>query len=153
MPYANPEKSRQYHNEYSRKWRKQNPERAREIDKKCKSTRKQQIAEYNAVKYDTDERWALKLKTHFKMKPEQYIEKLSEQGGVCAICGKASEKRLHVDHNHACCSGDKTCGKCIRGLLCFRCNAGLGFFLDDRYSLSKAIEYLTKHLREENVSV
>lgn len=31
-----------------------------------------------------------------------------------------------VDHDHACCSGDRSCGQCIRGMLCGSCNMGLG---------------------------
>jgi Recombination endonuclease VII len=153
MPYADPEKRKQYHNNYYRGWRKRNKDKSRAIDKKSKDAHRQQIAEKNAANYNSEERWILHLKNKFKMKPEQYNEKLLEQGGVCAICGKVSTKKLHVDHDHKCCSGDKLCGKCNRGLLCYRCNVGLGFFQDDRYSLSKAIEYLTKHQSKENVEI
>jgi hypothetical protein len=75
---------------------------------------------------------------------QQYGQWLNGQGGVCAICGGGNDsgRALHVDHDHACCSGKKSCGKCIRGLLCSRCNTGLGMFKDDADLLSAAMEYL-----------
>ena len=36
-----------------------------------------------------------------------------------------------VDHDHSCCPGSKTCGKCLRGLACQKCNQGIGQFGDD----------------------
>lgn len=57
---------------------------------------------------------------------------LAEQGGVCAICGRAAPQ--HVDHDHV------TGG--VRGILCFNCNGGLGHFRDDVEHLAKAISYL-----------
>lgn len=66
--------------------------------------------------------------------PEQYGNLLERQGGVCAICKGIVTRSLCVDHNH------KT-GR-IRGLLCDRCNPGLGYFLDDPALLAAAIRYL-----------
>lgn len=67
---------------------------------------------------------------------EDYDTLFQLQGGVCAICGKpetsAKVSNLAVDHNHI--NGS------IRGLLCNKCNRGLGYFEDDITILSKAIE-------------
>jgi len=65
-----------------------------------------------------------------------------QQSGCCAICGKHKKQLkggfLELDHNH---KTDK-----VRGLLCKKCNVGLGMFLaDDGVSvLEKAIAYIQK---------
>ena len=84
------------------------------------------------------------LKKRHKINNEIFNRKLEEQNGVCAICGGQSVNRdyLTVDHDHKCCDQDKSCGKCLRGLLCNLCNAGLGAFRDDLELLKKAIVYL-----------
>lgn len=69
--------------------------------------------------------------------PEWYESKLLEQHGRCAICGtckNGSKKHLDVDHCH------KT-GK-VRGLLCNRCNTGIGQLKDNEQILLSAISYL-----------
>lgn len=67
---------------------------------------------------------------------EQEFQKLySNQSGICAICGGVDKgKELAIDHDH------KT-GK-VRGLLCSRCNQGLGLFRDNSDLLTKAVLYL-----------
>lgn len=69
---------------------------------------------------------------------DQYIELNKAQLGLCAICKKPENenKSLAVDHCH-------TTGK-VRGLLCAKCNQGLGSFKDDTERLTNAIKYLTK---------
>lgn len=63
----------------------------------------------------------------YKMSPARYRALLRAQGGVCAVCGGDNGGHtLHVDHDHACCPGEMTCGQCVRGLLCFNCNGRLG---------------------------
>lgn len=79
----------------------------------------------------------------------QYNEILANQSFTCAICktNKLNAKLgavFAVDHDHGCCPGKKSCGKCIRGLLCDICNRGLGYFRDDINILTQAIEYLEK---------
>lgn len=83
------------------------------------------------------------LKIQYKMTLEQYDELLKIQNHLCYICKNPEssiDKRynktrdLSVDHCH------KT-GK-IRGLLCDKCNRGLGYFKDSIENLESAIQYL-----------
>lgn len=64
--------------------------------------------------------------------------------GVCDLCGgpPAKGRSLHVDHDHACCPGGRTCGQCNRGFLCQTCNMGLGSFKDSIELLTRAVHYL-----------
>lgn len=79
----------------------------------------------------------------YKLTPERYDSMVQAQGGVCAICKTPSDKLLRVDHDHACCdSQTRTCGKCIRGLLCYSCNDGLGKIKDSIEHIQSAIDYL-----------
>ena len=73
-----------------------------------------------------------KLFNIFSITRGQYDSQLAIQGGVCAICGDSESREsngipwlLQVDHDHSCCPGKKSCGKCIRGLLCANCNVRL----------------------------
>lgn len=64
----------------------------------------------------------------------QWQDMFDAQGGKCGICKKATGsgggKRLAVDHDHNCCPGKRSCGKCVRGLLCASCNQKVGFYED-----------------------
>ncbi|WP_439428005.1 endonuclease domain-containing protein [Micromonospora sp. LA-10] len=68
----------------------------------------------------------------YRLTAADYQRPLHAQGGVCAICGGANWRNdqpapLSVDHDHVCCVGGKrTCGRCVRGLLCSTCNGFLG---------------------------
>jgi len=80
---------------------------------------------------------------------DKYVALLTSQGGHCAICpatepGGSANKHFHIDHDHSCCPGKKTCGKCIRGLLCSRCNTAIGLLDDDPVRLTSAINYLNR---------
>lgn len=68
------------------------------------------------------------LKTMYGITPERYEAILSTQGGVCAVCTQpepGGHGRWHVDHDHGCCPGKRSCGECVRGLLCRVCNSML----------------------------
>jgi hypothetical protein len=82
-----------------------------------------------------------RLRSKYKLTLTKFNEMKARQKNCCAICGQAfkGSKDTHVDHDH------KT-GQ-IRELLCYRCNHGLGKFLDNPELLLKAADYLKKHQR------
>jgi hypothetical protein len=95
-------------------------------------------------KEEPDRFWAHDLKK-FHLTPDQYDEMFKRQNGVCAICEKPckTRRRLAIDHDHSCCPRrDRSCGRCVRGLLCADCNNGLGRFGDDPELLRVAADYL-----------
>ena len=57
---------------------------------------------------------------------DDYYAILEEKGG-CGICGTdqpggRSGLWFQGDHDHDCCKGKVSCGKCFRGFVCHRCN-------------------------------
>ena len=84
---------------------------------------------------------------------EQYEDLLAKQNGVCGICFQPETRKtrptqrvfnLAIDHDHQCCPGLYSCGKCVRGLLCKKCNQALGGFGDDLVLLQNAVDYISK---------
>lgn len=70
---------------------------------------------------------------------------LQEQGGKCALCGSSETGRWHLDHDHRCCPGGRMCERCVRAVLCNRCNVSLGGFQDDPAMLRRAADYIESH--------
>lgn len=68
------------------------------------------------------------LRLTYGITPEQYEALFNAQNGCCALCDRRPNHLLHVDHDHSCCPGKRSCGQCIRGLLCGSCNRLLGWF-------------------------
>ncbi|MFD9393982.1 endonuclease domain-containing protein [Streptomyces sp. NPDC060000] len=62
-------------------------------------------------------------KFHITVTFYKSLEELQE--GRCAICRSpsAEDQGWNIDHDHECCPGIGSCGKCIRGLLCSMCNS------------------------------
>ena len=94
-----------------------------------------------------------RLSYRFKVTPEWYEQKLQEQGGGCAIChGVVDEKDIRhaVDHDHSCCPKTHTCGECVRGILCHKCNMHLGILeliLKDDVWVQSAKTYLKQYAK------
>ncbi|UZV40001.1 recombination endonuclease [Leptolyngbya phage LPP-2, strain SPI] len=78
-------------------------------------------------------------KNRYGMSLSDYEKLFQLQDGKCAICRtKQPEGRLLVvDHCHV--TGD------VRGLLCPKCNTGLGQFNDNSDLLKAAVNYIEVH--------
>ena len=60
---------------------------------------------------------------------DKFNSMLQSQGGLCAMCHEPCSDWC-VDHDHNCCPDNKgkTCGNCVRALLCGPCNRSLGHY-------------------------
>lgn len=120
--YADQEK----HLGQAKKRRDRNPELHRKNNKKWRDENPDKVKNHA-------------LKKSYGLSLAEYNKLLVKQKGMCAICKiEASKtfKGLFVDHCHGTLK--------IRGLLCRRCNTGLGLLGDNLRSLKRAVAYLEK---------
>lgn len=78
-----------------------------------------------------------RLKCLYGLTPELLEELWNKQDRQCVICNEPISKEgrgTHIDHDH-------DTGR-VRGLLCSRCNKGIGLLHDDISILQNAIRYL-----------
>lgn len=147
-----PDERRAYNRDKAKRWRSKHlerlrveqaerrakyPERTKEVKQKWKAANKDKIKNYDLVK-------------NFNITIEEYNRMNEAQNGLCAICKQPETKkskagtvfRLAVDHCHR-------TGK-IRGLLCFKCNAAMGFFEKRDIPIINVELYLEKYRDEPN---
>lgn len=128
LPWEHVEAKRAYDKEYARQRREADPEASRVAARK----------------------WAQEnpYYTKYRMTKQGWQKLFDEQNGCCYLCGvdlgeALKRKRgVHVDHDHSCCPRERTCGQCIRGLACHRCNQGIGGFFDDPVRMRRAADAL-----------
>jgi DNA-directed RNA polymerase subunit RPC12/RpoP len=117
----------EYNRNYSRQWRQQAENRV--IDSQYRK------------KYRTDPSRAERIRElgrqsnrhqKYGLTDEQYDKLMEEHEYKCAIC--FATEVLCVDHCHE-------TGK-VRGVLCARCNSGIGFLRDSTLLAKRAYEYL-----------
>lgn len=113
----------------------------------CRVCHREELKGYRKRVATTDWYRKKNLKQKYGLSVEGYDALLHSQGGACAICTRTEsiERALAVDHDHSCCPGVTSCGKCVRGLLCFGCNSALGKLNDDITLLEAAVGYLRRH--------
>lgn len=112
---------------------------------KCHKCYNEYMRDYMSKYNKTDKRRNSYLKGRYGITLDQYSQMLADQGGVCAICGSddpVANANFEVDHDHACCDGSTSCGRCVRGLLCSNCNTGIARFKDDLDLMIKAMDYV-----------
>lgn len=138
------------------KWRKANPELAKQKSKagytKWKATNFEQARPKIRQKQNEwhqknpDKRRQYNYKRKYGITLAEYEAMVVAQGGRCAICRTDSpgKKRGHwcVDHCHE--------TKTVRKLLCHMCNKGLGDFRHDVILLQTAIDYLHGSLNSDS---
>lgn len=128
----NKEKIKQYqiqyfieHKEEIKQCPSNSPENRKIVDKKYRDNNKNKIRGYKLIK-------------NYGITLDEYNTMFDNQKGRCAICNTHQDilrKRLVVDHDHN--------TNVVRGLLCDKCNRGLGHFNDDIEIITKAVEYLS----------
>lgn len=100
---------------------------------------------YMRERYTSDYRWKLHIKSRFGMVIDDYQKILGDQKNSCAICKEpirlqstphGTKGKFDIDHCHV--TGQ------VRGLLCKRCNKGLGAFKDSAERVLAAVEYLKR---------
>jgi hypothetical protein len=122
-------------------------DKPRDLCKPCERDRhrewvnknKSELREYRKARYRENKIPAIEqnLKRYYGLTMDDYNKIFLEQNGKCAICGLHQsnfERRFDVDHNHD--------NKKIRGLLCIRCNRGIGLLRDSIEVLESAVKYL-----------
>jgi len=129
--YLNARYKKDVEREESRKKYWANPQKARDYQKKLRSS---WTPEQRKLKHRIN-----KLSWKYRITLEQYDAMVAEQGNLCAICGRPQRRAnrpLCIDHDH------KT-GK-VRGLLCDFCNQLLGFLENHRDRIPAFEAYLKK---------
>lgn len=123
---------------YNTKWRKENPEKVKAQSKRRYARKREHI-----LKVSVEWNRTVGKMRRYKISSDSYHYMLKVQNEMCGICDKKQSelvgriKYLGIDHDHR-------TGK-VRGLLCDRCNRGMGFFLDNTELLQRAINYLNKN--------
>lgn len=129
--------------EKQRQWRAANPERVREKVSEWRAKNPQWQRDYQAKNG---------RKQHYRhtygLEPEQLTQMYEAQDGCCYLCSEPldleSRRGFAVDHDHSCCRGRKSCGRCIRGLACDDCNVGIARFADDPERMIRAATRLAE---------
>ena len=89
------------------------------------------------------------LRSKYGLSLEQFFDLVKKQNGLCACCGEKQDyktvgkthQELYVDHCHE-------TGR-VRGLLCGRCNTGIGMLGDTLEHLRKAVTYLEARIQDD----
>ena len=98
------------------------------------------------VDKNRDKQRAAHIKRTYGISWEEYLGLFSKQRGQCGICKITLSTHLEEDNQHEVAHIDHchTTGK-IRGLLCNKCNTGIGWLNDSALTCKLAALYLEEH--------
>jgi hypothetical protein len=121
---------RAYMKEYLKKYREENPEKMAELYAKRRADPEKRKRDALVCKNSA-------YRQKYGITLAKALSLLSSQGGGCALCKiELTEKTMNVDHCHK--DGH------VRGILCGKCNTGLGLLGDTRDALLEAVAYLAQ---------
>ena len=112
--------------------------------KKCHTNYQIRYYEQNKDKREEknkmNTRYVYPWKRHH-LEEKQYIDLMNKFDGKCHICKK--NEATSIDHDHSCCQkGKRSCGKCVRGILCRGCNTALGSLREDPDTIQSLLKYI-----------
>lgn len=97
------------------------------------------IPEVHAAKIASDRK--LKRRKMLGIEHSKFMEVLCEQSFKCGICQKPVAEGATERSQRACADHCHNTGK-FRGVLCSRCNSGIGFFYDDPDLIIRALRWV-----------
>lgn len=115
-----------------KRWRQANPEEAKRRSRESYIRNREHRLLY--AKRHQAKSVARNREKRAGMSPELFAARLVEQGNCCAICRTSVNESSHADHDHDTMRP--------RGVLCYRCNIGLGCFSDRISLVERAAAYL-----------
>lgn len=122
----------------ARQWRKENPDKLREIKRRWDANNPEKLREQRRRKKPRSLEKAREAsrKHLYGVTSEMFETMLVEQNHSCKICGKKPRpgRTLTVDHCHE--TGQ------VRGLLCTACNVAIGQLGDNEAGLLRALNYV-----------
>lgn len=171
------ERAKRLNRERAKRWYAANGERARANGRAWREAHPEQIKEREAERYrqERDKRLAYAADPERRRKkaermrasraadPElsrlryrawaygltvQQVRALLANG--CDVCG--ATERLHIDHDHACCPtgrSPRSCGRCVRGVLCHHCNTAMGLLGESEERVTALLHHLQSRAAAE----
>jgi hypothetical protein len=92
----------------------------------------------NVLKGSDQEKFR-RVKHRYGISQAEFKAILKKQNEACALCDKPlklKSKSVHIDHCHN--------SKVVRGVLCAKCNVGIGRFGDNTEGVLRALAYLER---------
>jgi CRISPR/Cas system CSM-associated protein Csm3 (group 7 of RAMP superfamily) len=107
----------------------------------CKQCHSKYVTQY--IKNNPSKRSKPNPNRKFKrhgLSEDKYLILFNIYNGMCHACKERDG--VNIDHDHSCCPGPYSCGKCVRGVLCNQCNTALGLMNDSVANIKNLIKYI-----------